>query len=137
MSRLIGKALFASIALAFLFGSTSVTHAQGNRPSRYTPSRPTVSPYLNLLNTNQGPLPNYYTYVRPQLQQNRINQEQSTALRQQQMELNKLEGGMMKFRQSETRPTGTGATFMNHGRYFGSGAGGGGAAGGAGRGRTR
>lgn len=46
--------------------------ARGQRPS----SSPTVSPYLNLLRRDAGPITNYFTLVRPQLQTQAIEREQ-------------------------------------------------------------
>jgi hypothetical protein len=45
---------------------------QRQRSTRYTPSRPTVSPYLNLFNP-AGATPSYQAYVRPEFQQQDVN----------------------------------------------------------------
>ena len=38
--------------------------------------RPTVSPYINLFNANQGGVNNYFSFVRPLQQQAQFNQQQ-------------------------------------------------------------
>ncbi len=105
------------IVLALLGGSASF--AQGVR--RYEPSRPTISPYLNLFRNNTGPLPNYYSLVRPQLQQQAFNQQQVAQQAQQNSALKSL--------QTQTAPaltpTGKGSGFMTYRRQtFGAGGGG-------------
>lgn len=57
---------------------------------QYQPSRPTVSPYLNLGRFNTGALPNYYSLVRPQIQQRDFNQQAQALNRAQQTQLLQL-----------------------------------------------
>jgi hypothetical protein len=40
--------------------------ALAQRSQRYTPSRPTVSPYFGFFQFNTSPLPNYWAFVRPE-----------------------------------------------------------------------
>ncbi len=53
---------------------------RGQAQRRYQPNSPTVSPYLNLLRTNLGPLPNYHSLVRPQLNQQNFNRGASQVM---------------------------------------------------------
>jgi hypothetical protein len=101
---------------------------------RYEPSRPTVSPYLNLFRNdfdNRG-LPNYYLYVRPLQRQAQVNQQQQAIIQQQQQMINQLQGGIedIERRAAEGQlvaPTGhaswfqqpgTRSTFLNTSRYY-------------------
>lgn len=65
------------VALSFvvLFGTNQEVNAQ--RVPNYN-RRPTVSPYINLFNNNQGGTNNYFSFVRPMQQQARVNQQQYT-----------------------------------------------------------
>jgi hypothetical protein len=99
----------STVALALLFAA----EAQAQTP-RYQPARPTVSPYLNLFRNNTGPLPNYYSLVRPQLQQQDFNQRQMTAQQQQNAAIGALQ---VESRQmGATTQTGKGSGFMRYQR---------------------
>jgi len=60
------------LLLASLPEGAQAQQRQRQRPTRYTPSRPTVSPYLNLFNP-AGATPSYQAYVRPEIQQQEVN----------------------------------------------------------------
>jgi hypothetical protein len=82
---------------------------------------PTVSPYLNLLRPEDDlALPNYFAFVRPQLEQQRVN-------RQQQLEIERLGSQVQQVNNQLTydpsgsnsiRPTGHQAVFMNLSHYY-------------------
>jgi hypothetical protein len=97
---------------------SSVASAQYPQQPRYTPARPTVSPYLNLLRRDAGPVPNYYSLVRPQLQQQAINQQVSTNLLQQEQNIGQLQDATLRLKASSMRATGTGGGFMNFSHYY-------------------
>jgi len=85
---------------------------------RYSPRTPTVSPNLNLTRTNFDALPNYYSLVRPQLDQNQVNREQQQfnqremALRQSQgVELGRITQSIQTGAVT-AGPTGTGGGFQ-------------------------
>lgn len=106
--------------------STTESMAQSRRPnlnpaSQYMrnpasqvlrAARPTVSPYLNLLQNNGGLFgnPNYQTLVRPQLEQQRINRSAGTAIRGLQQQVGGIEGALGSQAQGQNtqtvRPTG-------------------------------
>jgi hypothetical protein len=88
-------------------------------PTRYQPSRPTVSPYLNLLRTDRGPLPNYYTFVRPQLEQQWTNQQLQSGIIQNRTNLQAVGQRVGQIEAATMQPTGTGASFMNYSHYYG------------------
>jgi hypothetical protein len=79
--------------------------------------RPTISPYLGLLDNRNSPAFNYFTRVRPQqhfitadvLQSNRINDLQREIDRTQ---------GLMQSELSTIAPTGHRTTFMSLGGYY-------------------
>lgn len=84
--------------------------------------RPPVSPYLNLFRNDAGLAPNYYTLVRPQLQQLRFNQRESYAV-------GRLEQAtaVLTTRSSQrgdasdlVRPTGHPARFFDYSHYYGA-----------------
>ncbi|HJS06116.1 MAG TPA: hypothetical protein VJ809_00605 [Pirellulales bacterium] len=113
--------LILGAAIVFL---PMAARAQG-RPGQYAPSRPTVSPYLNLLRRDAGPVTNYYTQVRPQQQQQAINQQQrsinlqqQSLLQTQQQGLRTVQEGLLQIRQPEVNPTGTGGGFMNFSHFY-------------------
>jgi hypothetical protein len=75
-----------------------------------------------LLRRDAGPVPNYYSLVRPQLQQQAINQQQQTINLQQQSQLQTQQQGLqrvqLEIRQPSARPTGTGGGFMNFDHFY-------------------
>ena len=131
MKRLTQLWLAASmLAGLYLAGATSASFAQ----QRYTPSRPTVSPYLDLFRprVRGGQLPNYYTFVRPQLRQSQINQSNQQVLQQQSQAIQQLQSSFQQGQQGQAggplvAPTGKGSwfarpgsrsTFLNTSRYY-------------------
>lgn len=99
--------------------------------SYYQPESP-VSPYLNLFRDDTSGISNYWTLVKPQLEQQRVNQQQmrlneqqrQVSIRQQQQ----LQSIALQYRnrdQGQVRPTGTpgglpaSVRFMNYGHFYG------------------
>ncbi|MCO6047748.1 hypothetical protein NG895_27915 [Aeoliella sp. ICT_H6.2] len=105
-SRLAGKIAMVGLAL-FLSANCSAQ----NIP-RYTPSRPTLSPYLGLLRNNNSAIPNYFAFVRPLERQQQINQQSALTLRKQSLEIERTQE---EFNQIEVGATGKGAWFYNFG----------------------
>ncbi|QEG38026.1 hypothetical protein [Bythopirellula goksoeyrii] len=93
----------------------------GNKPFQDIQHAPTVSPYLSmdLLETGTS-LPNYYAYVRPQLQQMETNQRQAEEIRRLKKQVRMSNGqGSLNKNQNEGMPTtGGNKQFMNLGNYF-------------------
>ncbi len=83
-------------------------------------SRPTVSPYLNLLREDGIGLPTYHTTVRPALQQRATNQQQALAIRQVQDQFNTAFVAQQSGRGQPAgiRPTGHATQFMNFLHYY-------------------
>ena len=113
---------YVAYSLIFLLSCmiTGFAHGQGpavSPPARYQPSRPTVSPYLNLLRRDVGPIPNYYSLVRPQLNQIDLNQRQQV-VNQQQAQIQTNARGVAALKESTAAPTGTASTYRNYGHYY-------------------
>jgi hypothetical protein len=118
------RKLFLLFLAGVVASSATVVSAQ-QRPARYTPARPTISPYLNLLRRDTGPVPNYFTLVRPEFQQRAINQQQQAInelqrqdLLNQEQSLQQLQDSALRLRDPSMRSTGTGGGFMNFSHYY-------------------
>jgi hypothetical protein len=93
----------------------------------YEPLNPTISPYLNLLRFDRGPLPNYYSLVRPQLRQQAFNRDATRAIQHNLRQLSTIERaaaaavgqeGGIRLQQSGVRPTGVSGQFQSFSHYF-------------------
>ena len=110
-----------SIVLAVLVPILVPVSAWAQAPGptgKYQPSRPTISPYLNLLRRNPSPVPNYYSLVRPQLQQLDVNRRQQAVNLHQQGQLRTLDRQVLSITESPAASTGTGAVFRNYSHYY-------------------
>jgi hypothetical protein len=103
---------------AFSRGRSSFRHNTNYLRQSY--SRPTVSPYLNLLREDGIGLPTYHTTVRPTLQQRSTNQQQAQAIRQVQNQFNSVIASQQSGRGQRTgiRATGHATQFMNFLHYY-------------------
>src|SRR3990170_1237344 len=107
------KYLVACIAVALCAVGSTSGYAQVRR---YQPSRPTVSPYMNLFRDQTGPLPNYQALVRPLQLQDETNrlQEQSIQRNAQQTQQRQTELYSLQQQQAaqlQMSPTGKGSWF--------------------------
>lgn len=107
------KRLFMLGVLASLITGHAVTQSRAQGVRRYQPATPTLSPYLNLLG-REGVLPNYYSLVRPQQQQEQFNQQSMAFRRQQQVTNQLLERQLAQ--PSGIIPTGSAGGFLTEGR---------------------
>lgn len=93
----------------------------GGKPFQNINRRPTISPYLSLdtVQSSVG-LPNYYSRVLPQIQQQEANQAQASELRrlQQQIRLSKAPGSISNNRNGGVPTTGRSTQFLNNGGYY-------------------
>jgi len=106
-----------------LLGSISIVSAQV--PAQQDISRPTTSPYLNLLNNRNNQGLNYFTQVRPQQEFRAFGAEMSQEIRGLQMQ----GSGAAMLDRGGNHPlgvTGHPVTWLNTGGYFGTGRSGGG-----------
>jgi hypothetical protein len=81
-------ALMGVVLVGFVLASDA--SAQRRSQWQFQPSSPTLSPYLNLLQTNFGPVPNYYSLVRPQLSQQAFNRQVEANQRSQTLRIQAL-----------------------------------------------
>ena len=94
--------LIAVLVGALALAAASSSHAQYQQ-RRYEPSRPTVSPYLNLFRFNNSVIPNYQSLVRPEQQAQRFRQQQLQLDRQQQQELQRLQSNVRVLQQPRSQ----------------------------------
>lgn len=107
------RTALAVIAWAAICLSPKLSAAQELR--RYQPTRPTVSPYLNLGRFNTGGLPNYYTLVRPLNRQRQVNTQAQRVQQQQALALQRLETAVRTAPAVPQVSTGTGSRFLTSG----------------------
>ena len=109
----------AAILMCCILTASAASSAEAQQRStqrRFEPARPTVSPWLGLLQSNSGAIPNYFSLVRPRLEQQQFNaqvraNEQFRSLQIQQLNSSAAGG--------ETVPqTGKPAGFMQFLHYF-------------------
>ncbi|MEQ8848753.1 hypothetical protein [Botrimarina sp.] len=109
--RAAGRALAVG-AIVLLAGAVLAPGAHAQVRQRYSPARPTVSPYLNLLRENRSPVPNYYSLVRPQLQQFQFEQETQQIQLLQNQELTQLRTNLLRTQEAAGPATGSSSWFQ-------------------------
>jgi hypothetical protein len=115
----LAAALLAGIAILSAAEPAWAQNPRRSRYSPYRPSSPTLSPYLDLLRSDVGPLPNYHMYYRPRVQVRRTLEEQDLALRRQAAGMRTLGTQVGQLQGAAAiRPTGTAGTFMNYSHYY-------------------
>jgi hypothetical protein len=83
-----------------------------NLPRSYQPSRPTFSPYLNLLRRDIGQiLPSYQAFVVPRIRELEFRDQQQSNVQQ-------LERGLREVREVQSIATGVSGSFGNEARFF-------------------
>ncbi len=107
--------VFSAIAVSAFVATSAFVTTHGQDVPRYTPQRPTVSPYLNLLRNDNGALPNYHSLVRPQLNQLSYDRQMSRVARSQSLQIQSLSEVAGE---TTAGPTGTGSVFNNRSHYF-------------------
>ena len=105
------RGLPAILLLCLAAGGASAQTGAGPAPSR-----PAVSPYLNLLRPGNSPGVNYYGLVRPQL-------ELQNGLRNLQQQVQTNETAIAGLNKAILPTTGHTSTFLNTGGYYSGGAG--------------
>lgn len=116
------------LTLSALTCSIAAWSASEARAQPGAPSRPTVSPYLNLLRQGGGsPGLNYYGLVRPEVNNRQTAQALQSATAANQRTITDLLNG------GELPVTGTASGFLTHGSYFMTQGSGGSSGGGGGR----
>jgi hypothetical protein len=94
--------------------------ARPNKPFSSISRGPSVTPYLALEQPFSNSATNYYTLVRPQLEQQRINQQmqRQTELMQRQISQVSAQPPMNPAGSQLIAPTGHPAVYMNYGGYY-------------------
>jgi hypothetical protein len=117
------RRIAVSVALALFGGlaASSEAFAQRNnsalRTQRSLYNRPTVSPYLNLLQPQGGGLPNYQTLVRPALEQRNQNLQMQRQISQLQSSV--IENNVRDQRgEAMFRPTGHSTGFFYYSHFY-------------------
>ncbi|MEX0641557.1 MAG: hypothetical protein WD468_02595 [Pirellulales bacterium] len=113
------------IAGCLVLAAATASTAGTAQAQRYEPSRPTVSPYLNLFQNNRNgrsnsALPNYYSFVRPLQQQNQTNRMQQQLVQQQGGTIGQLQSNVQLLQKQLqagplVAPTGHSSWFENPG----------------------
>lgn len=102
-----------------VFGSTGSSRPK-KKPFSSVSRGPSVTPYLGLAGIPTGGAPNYYSKVKPLLEQQRINQRNQRQNAAMQHQLNQV-AAQPPFnpKGSDTMaPTGHAAVYMNYGGYY-------------------
>jgi len=95
--------------------------SSSSKPFSHLNRGSTISPYLSLdLRESAVGLPNYYAYVRPQLQQQQTNRAQAAQIRrlQNQLRIATASGIVSSNPNGGIPTTGHSSQFMNLGGYF-------------------
>lgn len=83
---------------------------------RYTPSRPTLSPYLNLTTPNRGVLPNYFSLVRPLQTQRSIDTRLTAAAQAQARTIRNL--SQLTAAPPASQGTGTASVYRQYSHFY-------------------
>lgn len=121
--------LMGLAVLLLVLGTAEIASAQFQtyrppsvNPLQNTINRPTVSPYLNLLQRNFNGPPTYQTLVRPMVEQRQAAQRQAAQIQQIQQDMSnssRMSGSRASTGESQqVRGTGHVSGFMNHMHFF-------------------
>jgi hypothetical protein len=94
--------------------------ARGHKPFQHASRGSTISPWLNL-DRPETPeeLPNYFTFVRPQFEQNEINGRQQREILRLERKVQQASYGTAPAGRSATPATGHGTRFGDTGHFYG------------------
>lgn len=108
-----------ALAAVLLAHNSCWAQAGGIYTNPYNP-RPTVSPYLNLLQggANSLNLPQYQTLVRPFLDQQSINERNQFDTQSLKRQVNTLQGQVNRATIGPGRATGHPTRYMNYSHYY-------------------
>src|SRR5262245_537786 len=120
MSAVVRNVSLIAMAVNVILAANASTAYGQYQQRRFQPSRPTVSPYLNLFRFNNSVVPNYQSLVRPEQEAIRFRQEQTRFDQQQQQELGQLQQNVRVLKQAPVRtqlvaPTGKSSWFNKPG----------------------
>jgi hypothetical protein len=113
---------FALACLTLVLCSLPGSLALAQRSSRYTPQRPTISPYFGFFQFNTTPLPNYQAFVRPreELLLNTARDEARLGQLEREINLRTTGGGtrLMREDQAESGTPSRAARYLNLQPYY-------------------
>lgn len=116
------RPMLICLATAMACAVFSQATAEAQQPvDRYRPARPTLSPYLDLFRQDTGVVDPFNTFVEPQRRLQSQARQFQREIAGQQATINNLQQQVqtqLQMRPTGARPTGTGATFMNHSHFF-------------------
>ena len=93
--------------------------ARASKPFSGTVRTSTITPYLNLdVRQSEVGLPNYYAFVKPQLDQQRTNQKQTQRMQRMQRDLRMASTPGIVSPDGGIPTTGHSTQFLNMGNYF-------------------
>lgn len=101
-------------------GAVSNALGRANKPFSSIAKGPSVTPYLALDNPFTSPATSYYTQIRPQMEQQRINQQQERQNQLMQRQISQY-SALQPYDPtgSDARaPTGHASVYMNYGGYY-------------------
>jgi hypothetical protein len=104
----------------FTTGAASNAFGRANKPFSSISKGPSVTPYLALDNPFTSPATSYYTQIRPQMEQQRINQQQERQNQLMQRQISQYTA-LQPYDPtgSDARaPTGHASVYMNYGGYY-------------------
>ncbi|MCH8046809.1 MAG: hypothetical protein IID44_24165 [Planctomycetes bacterium] len=116
MQRIIFSLVIVAISL-LICGPASAQQPRRSY-SPYQPSRPTVSPYIDLLRRRTGELSNYHTFVRPKLRTQAALRQQSNRFGSLQRQFGGLQRQFSSLQNTQAAPTGIGGGFMNFSHFY-------------------
>ena len=112
----------AALTLATWVGGAGVVVAQRpySNASAYRPTRPTLSPYLQLFRTDPGQiLPSYQNFVQPRVEARQFRRMQEGNVQNLQQGLQQVEQSQQFPSTSGTIQSGIGSGFQTNRQYFG------------------
>ena len=109
----------STLAMAIVAATAALPSAASGQ-GYISPSRPTITPYLDYFSVPVGPWQdNYHTFVRPRAELRSNLNRLGAAVNQQGRRLNQLGNDVQRLETtSQAAPTGTGSTFMNYSHYY-------------------
>jgi len=112
------RAALFSLSVVFSIAAEAGAQSRSYAPLRRSTERPTLSPYLGLVNNNNDMAYNYYEIYRPQVRSLQADRRLSADLRRLRTEVEKPPATPRPEISYPLGPTGHPTTFMSYGRYF-------------------
>jgi hypothetical protein len=104
----------AMVSVILFYSLTHTATAQWWTP----PAGPTITPHLDHFNRPFGVLDTYHTFIRPRAELRSRLIGLDAAVTQQERRLDQIDHNLIQTGSSQTAPTGTGSSFMNHSHFY-------------------